>query len=98
MTKRKEKEFDMVKELDATFASIAANIDRAFIESMFRDIDNREYPPIEISLNSQGWKYFVSLSPGQITYVEGATYKGIPIVVHRSQIEPIMVIDSPDRP
>ena len=51
-----------------------------------------EFTPDEISVNSQGWKYFVGLTPGQCVSVEGATYQGIPIVIHRTQIEPVVFV------
>jgi hypothetical protein len=51
-----------------------------------------EFTPVEISVNSQGWKYFVGLTPGQCVPVEGATYQGIPIVIHRTQIEPVVIV------
>ena len=49
-----------------------------------------ELTPVEISVNSQGWKYFVGLTPGQCVSVEEATYQGIPIVIDRAQIEPVV--------
>jgi len=51
-----------------------------------------EFTPAEISVNSQGWKYFVGLTPGQCVSVEGATYQGIPIVIDRDQIEPVVIV------
>ena len=51
-----------------------------------------EFTPVEISVNSQGWKYFVNLTPGQCVSVEGATYQGIPIIIDRAQIEPVVLI------
>ena len=51
-----------------------------------------ELTPVEISVNSQGWKYFVGLTPGQCVSVEEATYQGIPIVIDRAQIEPVVIV------
>jgi hypothetical protein len=64
------------------------------IAAKFREVEmlEPEFTPAEISVNSRGWKYFVGLTPGQCVSVEGATYQGIPIVIHRTQIEPVVIV------
>jgi hypothetical protein len=64
------------------------------IAAKFREVEmlEPEFTPAEISVNSQGWKYFVGLTPGQCVSVEGATYQGIPIVIDRAQIEPVVIV------
>ena len=64
------------------------------IAAKFREVEmlKPEFTPAEISVNSQGWKYFVGLTPGQCVSVEGATYQGIPIVIDRAQIEPVVFV------
>jgi hypothetical protein len=54
------------------------------------------FTPAAISVNSQGWKYFVGLTPGQCVAVDGANYQGIPVVVDRAQVEPVKFTASPD--
>lgn len=56
---------------------------------------DKEFHPDAISVNSQGWKYFVGLTPGQCIPIDGATYQGIPVVVDRAQVEPVKFIASP---
>jgi hypothetical protein len=64
------------------------------IAAKFNEVEmlEPEFTPVKISVNSQGWKYFVGLTPGQCVSVEGATYQGIPIVIDRAQIEPVVIV------
>jgi len=81
-------------DVDGIGAIAEQHYTREAIAAKFAEVEMlpEAFTPAAISVNSQGWKYFVSLAPGQCVSVAGATHQGIPVVVDRSQVEPVVFV------